>query len=287
MAEIFHLNCGTMRPYGLFPFSTLPIFNTGALFKKGLAGLHCLLIDTGSGLVLIDTGFGLSDYDQPTPFVKLFNRIIGLENDPRETAIRQIEDLGYSSQDLKHIFLTHLHLDHTGGLPDFKEAQVHVYEPEYRRAVLERGFDSIVYIEEHWAHEPKWHTSRLEGHSWMGLPCTPRIQFNGVEIFFVPTPGHSIGHCMVVTHLPDDRFLVHAGDTYAFHGQIDPALPFKPAYFSLFSPVFNATRVIRSFFIYDEMLRSLKEELKDRITIFCSHDPFEYSLLSGTPLETI
>ncbi len=284
MARLHHLNCGTMRPYGLYPFSTLPIFNKGALFKKGLGVIHCLLIETGAGLVLIDTGYGLSDYAAPAPFVKHFNRVVGLENNPRETAIRQIERLGYAAEDLKHIFLTHMHLDHTGGLPDFPEAQVHVYEPEYRRAVVERGWDAIAYIEDHWAHKPRWQLSRLAGDIWEGLSCTPRITIDNLEIFFVPTPGHSVGHSMVVVQHTDHRFTIHAGDTYAYHGQTHPELPTRPAYFNLFFPLFRLHRVIGSFFIYDEILQGLRRKLKDRVTIFCSHDPEEYSRLSGNTL---
>ncbi len=273
-----------MRPFGLFPFSTLPISNTGQLFRKGIGVLHCLLIDSGDGLVLVDTGYGLGDYARPTPFVKLFNRVIGLVGDPEETAIRQIQAFGYDPQEVKHIFLTHMHLDHTGGLPDFPNAQVHVYEPEYQRAVVNRSFDSIVYIERHWKHSPTWVTHRLEQDTWQGLPCTPTVKINNLKLFFVPTTGHSIGHCMVVVHLPDDRWLVHAGDTYIFHGQIQPDKPFFPRYFRLFRPLFYLTRVIRSFYLFDDSLRRLQQELEGQITIFCAHDPHEFSRLSGQKL---
>ncbi|WP_197673995.1 MBL fold metallo-hydrolase [Micromonospora narathiwatensis] len=45
--------------------------------------------------------------------------------DPHETAVRQIERLGHSPADVRHIVVTHLHRDHTGGLADFPAARVH------------------------------------------------------------------------------------------------------------------------------------------------------------------
>jgi glyoxylase-like metal-dependent hydrolase (beta-lactamase superfamily II) len=47
-----------------------------------------------------------------------------------ETAIAQIEALGFSWEDVKHIALTHFHYDHAGGLPDFPGAKVHIFQGE-------------------------------------------------------------------------------------------------------------------------------------------------------------
>jgi len=49
----FHLNCGTLRPYGLFPLSTIPLSGRGKYFKKGLGVIHCLLLDKVAGLILM------------------------------------------------------------------------------------------------------------------------------------------------------------------------------------------------------------------------------------------
>ena len=54
--RVHHLNCGLMAPLG------------GALFDGVSAGptaklaCHCLLIETGQGLVLVDTGFGIKTF---------------------------------------------------------------------------------------------------------------------------------------------------------------------------------------------------------------------------------
>ena len=283
--KVHHLNCGTLRPYGLFPFSTIPLFNTGRMFRRGLAVIHCLLLETASGLILVDTGYGVGDYLDPTPVVRVFNTIIGLEGNVHQTALHQINALGYSSTDVTDIFLTHMHLDHTGGLADFPHARVHAYDVELETALRGKGVESQVYINQHRAHDPDWHVHQIEADRWHGLACTPPIEVYGIRCFFVPMVGHSPGHCLVVMNLPDRRWVIHAGDAYGYHGQIDPDAPFFPPYHRLFRPLFFLHPVTRSFFIYDEDLRRLRRELGDELTIFCAHDPHEYQQLSGQTLS--
>jgi glyoxylase-like metal-dependent hydrolase (beta-lactamase superfamily II) len=45
--------------------------------------------------------------------------------------------LGYQPQDVRHIVLTHLDLDHVGGLRDFPHAEVHVYAEELDNATAQ------------------------------------------------------------------------------------------------------------------------------------------------------
>ena len=51
------------------------------------------------------------------------------------TALAQLEGLGFSASDVRHIAITHLDLDHSGGLPDFPDADVHVLAPELEAAL--------------------------------------------------------------------------------------------------------------------------------------------------------
>ena len=281
----FHLNCGTLRPFGLFPLSTIPLSGRGKYFQKGLGVIHCLLLDTGAGLILVDTGYGTRDVTHPTRFVKIFNKVIGSINDLEETALHQVRALGYDPADVKHIFLTHMHLDHTGGLPDFPLAKVHVYQAEHDIAMHGSGFISNFYIDQHWAHGPDWEIHTTLGDQWHDLDCTPEYEFNNIRIFFVPMTGHSPGNCMVVFQLPDNAVIVHGGDTFYYSGQLAPDGPIRPPFhwvvqlFNLFNPV------TRAFFEHENTLRRLKIELGDKLTIFSSHDPNEYERLSGKLLD--
>jgi glyoxylase-like metal-dependent hydrolase (beta-lactamase superfamily II) len=216
--------------------------------------------------------------------VRTFNRLIGLVNDIEETALRQIIALDYDPGDVKHIFLTHMHLDHTGGIPDFPHAKIHVFEKEYQFAMAGKGLETRAYIQGHWTHKPDWEVHQLQGDQWFGLVCTPRIQIDGVEMFFIPFLGHTHGNCAVVARLPDDNWIIHAGDTYGYHGQIHPLEPFYPPFQWLFRPIFNLNRITRSFFKHDHHLRLIGQELGENVDIFCAHNPHEFMRLSGEKL---
>ena len=108
--RIHHLNCGADCPFG------------GALMdgrSRGPLGhlvCHCLLIESEAGLVLVDTGYGLRDVHDPFPRLsRPFASLLNIRLREQETAIRQIEALGFSTSDVRHIILTHLDFDHAGG----------------------------------------------------------------------------------------------------------------------------------------------------------------------------
>ena len=130
---------------------------TGGVFKRGHGVIHCLLVDTGDGIALVDTGWGMRDCTDPSPAVRQFADIVGCSRDPGETAIQQVAALGHDPADVKHIFMTHLHLDHAGGLPDFPEALVHASASEINACAHPRSLiEWRAYRPEHWAHGPKW-----------------------------------------------------------------------------------------------------------------------------------
>src|SRR5688500_15190874 len=109
--RVHHLNCATMRP----PSRRL-INGTGGWLEAGEMVCHVLLIETGRELVLVDSGFGVADIRDPGR--RIGREMIGLVRprlDEAETALRQVERLGFAPQDVRHIVCTHLDLDHAGG----------------------------------------------------------------------------------------------------------------------------------------------------------------------------
>src|SRR5215831_20343861 len=100
---------------------------------------HCLAVESGQGLILVDTGVGLGDLADPRARLGgLFTHVVRPRTDPENTAVRRIEKLGFKPADVRHIVLTHLDLDHAGGLPDFPDAMVHCYAPEHAAAMAPR-----------------------------------------------------------------------------------------------------------------------------------------------------
>ena len=68
---------------------------------------HVLLIETDNGLVLVDSGYGTDDCTDPKrvgPTRHPLRAILSHE----ETVAHQIEQLGFSRDDMRHIVITHL-----------------------------------------------------------------------------------------------------------------------------------------------------------------------------------
>ena len=92
-------------------------------------GALCLLIETEQGLVLVDSGLVTEDYSRPSAILRAFRIPMIAPMNPEEQAVRQVVQLGYQPEDVRHIVLTHMHFDHAGGPPDFPHATVHVHTP--------------------------------------------------------------------------------------------------------------------------------------------------------------
>jgi glyoxylase-like metal-dependent hydrolase (beta-lactamase superfamily II) len=260
-----------MHPYGL-PLGD----GTGGFLKRGLGVVHCLLVDTGDGLALVDTGWGMRDCTGPSPAVRQFAGIVHAALLPEETAIRQLGTLGFDPAEVKHIFLTHLHMDHAGGLPDFPEAIVHASAAEIHAFLHPRSLiEWRAYRPEHRAHGPRWQAHIPRGVPWFGLECAPPIRIGEVEFVFVPFAGHTRGHCAVAVRL-DGRWLLHCGDAYGYHRQADPVQPYSHP-----SGRLMETIVTRGFNMPKRhwlSLRRLREAHRGDVSTFCSHDAHEFEL---------
>lgn len=186
-------------------------------FPKVENGITCLLVETNRGPVLVDTGFGLGDYLSSRRSMRLFLEALRSPRDVNETAIHQIQRLGYQPSDVQHIFMTHLHLDHAGGLPDFPLAKVHLYQPEYDH--ITSGSAGWAFFQEHWEHEPDWVTHKLAGDKWYEFDA---IRLDGFEpeMWLVPLVGHTPGHSgFAICH--EKGWILHAGDAVPFDVKVE------------------------------------------------------------------
>jgi len=186
-------------------------------FPKVENGVTCILVQTSDGLVLVDTGLGTKDYLQPGKMMRFFLAAMRSPRDLNETAINQIQRLGYHSSNVRHIIMTHLHFDHAGGMSDFPHAKVHVYQPEYQHIQNNRlGWE---YNQAHWAHNPDWVVHQLSGERWYGFDAIHLKTFTP-EIWMVPLVGHTAGHSAIAIR-NETGWVLHGGDAVPFNMAVD------------------------------------------------------------------
>jgi glyoxylase-like metal-dependent hydrolase (beta-lactamase superfamily II) len=181
-----------------------------------------------------------------------------------------VKRLGFEASDVRHILLTHLDLDHAGGISDFPAAKVHVFESEHSAALTPRGADRRRYIPAQFAHEVDWELySDSDGEAWNGFKQVRAITGMGGDLALVPLTGHSVGHCAVALR-SEKGWLLHCGDGFFHRGDLlnPPEVPWGVR---AFQRVVDDERWLRVRNM--ERLRRLHNEEGDDVRIICSHDP--------------
>lgn len=272
--RVHHLDCGT-----LCPLSRRLINGDGSVFERGRMVCHCLLVETDAhGLVLVDTGIGLDDCADPRGRLGgAFVALTGLRPRPEQTARRRVEALGFSADDVRHVIVTHLDLDHAGGLPDFPRARVHVHADEHDAALARRTLaEQNRYRPCHFAHGPSWALYREgAGEPWHGFSCVRAPDGLPPEILLVPLPGHSRGHACVAVRTAKG-WLFHAGDAYFHHATVEPEAGPPPAGIRLFerAVAFDWAKVMGNHARLRELAR-VGRASSEPVRVFSAHDPYE------------
>ena len=57
------------------------------------------------------------------------------------------------------------------------------------------------------------------GEDWFGFKGVRALGDREPDILMIPLPGHTLGHCGIAVR-SKDKWLLHAGDSYFFHGQM-------------------------------------------------------------------
>jgi len=266
--RIHHLSCGSLCPHG-----GRLIGGEGGPLTRTRVICHCLLIESSDGLVLVDTGFGTGDARNPAQLGQPFRALLSPRPRHEETALAQVEALGFAAADVRHIVATHLDPDHAGGLPDFPAAEVHVFAPELAAALQPRLDERARYRRAHLEHGPRWaeHRSEAGGDRWFGFERVRILPGLDVELALIPLIGHSRGHTGVAVN-NGDGWLLHCGDAYFNRGQVatPPACPPLLKVFQRVLAADNGARVANG-----ERLRELAESHGGEVALFCSHDPHE------------
>ncbi|WP_197461316.1 MBL fold metallo-hydrolase [Acetobacter malorum] len=231
---------------------------------------HVLLLETESGLVLVDSGFGLQDIADPEHRIGPFRHVIRPVLTSEETALRQVERLGFNPDDVHHILLTHFDIDHIGGLSDFPRAQVHLSAAEAQGAIHHPSFtERQRYHPLQWAYGPAIVEHAPGKEVWRGFSGVKALVDIAPGLLMVPLPGHTRGHCGYAIDT-GGRWLLHAGDAFYYLGTLDgrskvPLLACIQERLLAFD-----FRQVRN---NHARLAALQADAEPDLDIICAHDP--------------
>ncbi|MGN6251333.1 MAG: MBL fold metallo-hydrolase [Marmoricola sp.] len=271
---VHHLDCAPMAPLGSF----------GGRMAPARMVAHCLLVEGPDTLTLVDTGAATTDVALSRQrlgrgFVTMMRPAL----DAAQVAAGQVRALGHDPAEVTDVVLTHLDLDHAGGLADFPRARVHVFADELDAALAPatRG-EKQRYVADQWAHGPQWATHDVAGEEWSGFEAVSVVS---EDVVMIPLRGHTRGHAAVAVRRPGGGWFLHAGDAY-FHAREKEGSDGCPPGLRLFQNAVQVDGAARRH--NQDRLRSLHAELgpgagrPDPVTMFCAHDASEFDALAGT-----
>lgn len=243
----FKLDGGAM--FGVVPKSIWNKLNPADDNNMCRWAMRCLLIESEKKLILIDTGIG-NKQD-----AKFFSHYYLHGDDSLENSLAKI---GYTTDDITDVILTHLHFDHCGGA--VKRSVDGALVPMFRNAI-------------YWSHEAHWHwaskPNEREKASFLKENFEPLMAAGQVK-FIEP-------HTKII---PELRFIVSYGHTEAMLIPIIRYGAYTIAYMADLIPSVAHIPVpyvmsydVRPLETMKEKKKFLEEAYEKKYVLFFEHDP--------------
>lgn len=170
--------------------------------------VYAFAIEHPDGVIVVDTGSGthLKSLPRWHPYFQLSVRF---DIEPEHEVGPQLQNLGIGARDVKTVILTHLHIDHDGGLAHFPFSRILADRDEIARTAGIAGA-MLGYLPKRW---PTWFDPQPI--AWQPAHCGPFALSASItntgDVIAVPTPGHTPSHLSVVVR-DGDRQIFLAGD---------------------------------------------------------------------------
>lgn len=163
--------------------------------------------ETDQGWILYDTGWG----PQNPPILESMGMepIITEDN----MVVAQLNKIGVTPKDVTKIIISHLHVDHGGGIPSFPHAEIIVQKDEFAYARYPNAFQARIYNRKLFEiPDVKWNL--LAG----DIEIMP-----GMAVMLAN--GHTPGMQALVVELPESGYFILGGDSIYLVENIEQGHP--------------------------------------------------------------
>lgn len=218
--KLYFFECGVLK-------SQKQYFTAGrGLLEPFDVPVPFFLIEHPNGFVLYDTGNALEVAIDKNKhwgdIVAAYDPVMSED----QWVVNQIKKVGVEPEDIKYVILSHLHLDHAGGVGQFPNAKYIVQREELYYAYVPDYFMKGAYIRADFDKDVDWFI--LEG--WRDNKFD---LFGDGKIVIYFTPGHTPGHQSVLVNLEKEGPMLLTGDACYTTENIDenvlPGLGWSPS----------------------------------------------------------
>lgn len=218
------------------------------------------LIEHPNGTLLWDTGFSdsIASYPEGLPVMNG-----GSTLKVNKTMLSQLEEIGYSPEEIDYLALSHIHPDHIGNINYFQNSKVILQKDEY--ASIDRNL--AIFKGQGLDLEP--YEILREHKSLVQIEGSYDI-FGDGSVVLIPTPGHSPGHQVLLVNLPETGPILLIGGLYW-------SQDFKDNYYV--NPYsWNKKEQAKSIILVDDIQEALGAE------VWICHDSEQHSKFNYAPL---
>ncbi len=183
--------------------------------------LYGTLVETSDGWIVLDTGMSRVAHESSDVSAAYSAGCVGAANIAEEwqlypeppadrftwgkgsnPLVTALAEVGLTPADIALAAISHLHVDHSGGIPTLARAGVPVAIQQRELEFVRNGSVSIA----EGFHQPDWSEPTTR---WHVLDGDEQI---APGVFAVSTPGHTPGHQSFRVDLPDTGTWIMAGD---------------------------------------------------------------------------
>lgn len=188
--------------------------------------VYAWAIEHPEGVIVVDTGAAahLKSLPRWHPY---FRFAVRFDIEPEQEVGPQLRGLGIGARDVRTVVLTHMHIDHDGGLAHFPHSRILASAGEIARASSIAGA-VLGYMPKRW---PQWFAP--EPLAWQPTACGPFASSAPIsaagDVIALPTPGHTPNHLSVIVRDGDHEIMLAGDASYLestmLSGRVDGVSP--------------------------------------------------------------